>query len=119
MIHSKKQIAGFVDAYTSSIDVDSFVKVIFLCIKNGINGLYNISCSEVYSKYDLIEAVKNALYNVDVNLVRSNVSQLSPVRASCCGLDVNKIQNKLKISLPTLNMVVENLFIQENYNEIQ
>jgi dTDP-4-dehydrorhamnose reductase len=118
-MQSKKQIIGFVDAYTSSIDVDSFVEVVFLCIKNGVKGIYNIASSEVYSKYDLIEAIINALDNVDVNLVPSKVSKLSPARASCCGLDVKKIQDTLKISLPTLEMVVENLNIQENYNELR
>ena len=117
-IKNESSISGFVDAYTSSIDVDSFVDVALLCVDSRLTGCFNIGCAEVYSKYDLIKGVIAKLGNADIILKRANVSELFPKRANCCGLDVKKIEHELGISLPSLNMVIENLKIQENYNEL-
>lgn len=117
-IKNESSISGFVDAYTSSIDVDSFVDVALLCVDSRLTGCFNIGCAEVYSKYDLIKGVIAKLDNADIFLKSTNVSELFPKRASCCGLDVKKIQHELGISLPSLNMVIENLKVQENYNEL-
>jgi dTDP-4-dehydrorhamnose reductase len=111
-------INGFTDAYTSSIDVNSFVNITFLCISHGLTGCFNIGCSEVYSKYDLIKGIIAQL-NIDGTILqKANIENLYPTRANCCGLDVTKIKNELGVSLPTLSMVIENLKIQENYNAI-
>jgi len=115
-IKTGDKITGFVDAYTSSIDVDSFVEIAFLCIKSRLIGVYNIGCSEVYSKYDLIEAIIFELNRTDIMLESATVSDLAPKRANCCGLDITKIQQVLGIPLPTLAMVVKKLNIQENYD---
>jgi dTDP-4-dehydrorhamnose reductase len=117
-IKNEKSISGFVDAYTSSIDVNSFVHIVFLCIEQGLSGVYNIGTSEVYSKYNLIQEIIVRLGYPDVQLKSAKASQLSPKRANCCGLDVGKLERSLGISLPTLGMVVDKLYIQENYNEI-
>jgi dTDP-4-dehydrorhamnose reductase len=117
-IKARGKITGFVDAYTSSIDVDSFVGVVFLSIKRRLTGVYNIACSEVYSKYDLIEAIISNLDIPDIQLEPASVSELVPKRANCCGLDVIKVQQELGISLPNLAKVVQNLNIQEKYNEL-
>jgi len=117
-IKYESSISGFVDAYTSSIDVDSFVEVALLCVDSRLTGCFNIGCAEIYSKYDLIKGVIAKLGNADIILKRANVSELFPKRANCCGLDVKKIEHELGISLPSLNMVIENLKIQENYNEL-
>ena len=117
-IKNESSISGYVDAYTSSIDVDSFVDVALSCVASRLTGCFNVGCAEVYSKYDLIKGVIAKLGNVDITLNSANVSELYPRRASCCGLDVKKIEYELGISLPTLNMVIENLKIQENYYEI-
>ena len=117
-IKAENQIAGFDDAYTSSIDVDTLVEIVFLCIKNKVKGIYNIASSEVYSKYDLIKAIIVDLGSTEIDLVASKVGQLTPTRADCCGLKVEKIQNLIQIPLPNLDTVVKNLCIQENYNEL-
>ena len=117
-IKYESSISGFVDAYTSSIDVESFVDVALSCVGSRLTGCFNIGCAEVYSKYDLIEGVIAKLGYADIILKGANVSELYPKRASCCGLDVKKIEHELGISLPSLEMVIENLKIQENYNEL-
>ena len=109
-------INGFVDAYTSSIDVDSFVEIAFLCIKSRLTGVYNIGCSEVYSKYDLIQAIIFEIDSADIRLESATIGDLVPKRANCCGLDVTKIEQVLGTSLPTLVNVVKKLKIQENYD---
>ena len=117
-IKDDRKIFGFTDAYTSSIDVKSFVDIVFLCIEHGLKGRFNIGCSEVYSKYDLFEGIIAQLNNNDIILHKATVGDLYPKRANCCGLDVTKIKNELGISLPSLQMVIDNLKIQENYNDI-
>lgn len=117
-IKYESSISGFVDAYTSSIDVDSFVDLVFSCIDLRLTGCFNLGCSEVYSKYDLIKKVIAKLEGEDITLRSASVCELYPKRASCCGLDVTKIEHKLGRSLPSLNMVIENLKIQENFNEL-
>lgn len=117
-IKYESNISGFVDAYTSSLDVDSFVDVALSCVESRLIGCFNIACAEVYSKYDLIEGVISKLGHTDIILKSANVSELYPKRANCCGLDVKKIEHKLGISLPSLNMVIDNLKIEEHYNEI-
>ena len=117
-IKYESSITGYVDAYTSSIDVDSFVDVALSCVDSRLTGCFNIGCAEVYSKYDLIKGVIAKLGHADITLKSANVSELYPKRANCCGLDVKKIEHELGISLPSLNMVIENLKIQENYNEL-
>ena len=117
-IKCESSISGFVDAYTSSIDVDSFVDVALLCVDTKLTGCFNVGCAEVYSKYDLIKRIIAKLDNVDINLKRSSVGEIFPKRANCCGLDAKRIENELGISLPSLNMVIEKLKVQENYNEI-
>ena len=117
-IKCESSISGFVDAYTSSIDVDSFVDVALLCVDTRLTGCFNVGCAEVYSKYDLIKRIITKLGNVDTNLKSASVGEIFPKRANCCGLDSKKIENELGISLPSLNMVIEKLKVQENYNEI-
>ena len=117
-IKYESSISGFVDAYTSSIDVDNFVDVALLCVDSRLTGCFNIGCAEVYSKYDLIKGVIARLGHTDIILKSANVSELFPKRASCCGLNVKRLEHELGISLPSLNMVIENLKIQENYNEL-
>jgi dTDP-4-dehydrorhamnose reductase len=117
-IKTESSISGFVNAYTSAIDVDSFVDIVFSCVDARLTGCFNIGCAEVYSKYDLIKGVIAQLGNADIILTSANVSELYPKRASCCGLDSKKIEDEMGISLPTLDMVIENLKTQENYNAI-
>ncbi len=111
-------ITGFVDAYSSSIDVDSFVEVALLCVDSKLKGCFNVGCAEVYSKYDLIKKIISRLDNVNVSLKSASVGEIFPKRANCCGLDVKRIENELSISLPSLNKVIDKLKVQENYNEI-
>ena len=114
----ESSISGFVDAYTSSIDVDTFVDVALLCIDRRLTGCFNVGSSEVYSKYELIKRIIVKLGSVDTNLKRASVGEIFPQRASCCGLDSQRMENELGISLPSLDMIIERLKVRENYNEI-
>ena len=117
-IKRESKIMGFVDAYTSSLDVDSFVEVALLCIRRRLCGVYNVASSDVYSKYDLINEILSALNNFDTALTECSVQKLHPERANCCGLNVNKIQAELGINMPGLQDVVERLCVEENYNAL-
>tara|TARA_X000000950_G_scaffold4740_1_gene4893 strand:+ start:7849 stop:8700 length:852 start_codon:yes stop_codon:yes gene_type:complete len=117
-IKKKKEITGFKDAYTSSIDVDSFVDILLLSLEKEIIGTYNIGSSEVYSKYDLIEKIINTLNLPNIKLEASSVSELETPRASCCGLNVKKIEEVLDIKMPSLTNIIKKLKIEENFNDI-
>lgn len=117
-IKRESLITGFVDAYTSSLDVNSFVDVALLCIKRRLLGIYNVASTDVFSKYDLINEILTTLNDVDTVLAECSVQNLHPERASCCGLNVNKIQAELGINLPGLRDVVEGLCVEENYNAL-
>ena len=117
-IKCEPSITGFVDAYSSSIDVDSFVEVALLCVDSRLKGCFNVGCTEVYSKYDLIKKIISRLDNVNISLKSASVGEIFPKRANCCGLNVKRIENELGISLPSLNKVIDKLKVQENYNEI-
>ena len=121
ILHSVKydrHISGFTDSFVSAIDVDRFVEIALLSIAENLRGCFNVGCSEVFSKYELIRRIIANLDDKDVVLTPASVSALCPRRAKSCGLDVTKISNELGIMLPTLNMVIENLNISEKYNEL-
>ena len=117
-IKHKKEIAGFTDAYTSSIDVDSFAEILLLSLERGLCGIYNIGSSEVYSKYDLINKIIRSLNLSNIKLQKSTIKELKTPRASCCGLNVKKIEENLNLKMPSLTNIIKNLKIEEKYNDL-
>jgi dTDP-4-dehydrorhamnose reductase len=104
-IETGDTVTVFDDAFTSCIDVGTFVKVAFDLIDLGATGLINIGSRNVYSKGDLIREFARQL-GQPLNSTAASVKDLRPVRPSSLGLDVSAAQQRLSYQLPTLEEVV-------------
>ena len=112
-ISDREPIELFNDAWTSSIDVNSFARFaldLFLDINH--RGLLNLSAGEVYSKEKLIRKVADLLH-LDHGMCTSRSVTGSLNRPTCLGLDVSAAESLLKIKLPKLDQVCSNL-VKEN-----
>jgi len=108
------QIELFSDAWTSSMDVETFSKyAIKLFLEKKHRGLLNLASSEVYSKEELIRKLADMLGIDHSNCLSGSVKRLSN-RANCLGLDVSLAQKLLRKRLPTMEEVCTNLI--NNYN---
>ena len=116
-IKENKEISGFANVYTSSIDVFSLSELICKHAYK-LSGIYNIASSDVYSKYDLIEKIINKLdLSNKVALNRIYVEKTDK-RAHNCGLDCSKFINEVSEDLPNLDKVLEKLNIEVAYEKI-
>ena len=101
----------FNDAWTSSIDVNSFVKyAVLLFLKKNARGIFNLASSEVFSKENLIKSLAINLNLYDENSIQStSIKDLFPNRANCLGLDITKAETILNEKLPKMDKVVNNI----------
>jgi dTDP-4-dehydrorhamnose reductase len=108
------QIELFCDAWTSSLDVETFSKyAIKLFLDGRQKGLLNLASSEVYSKEQLIRKLADMLHLDHSKCFSGSVKRLSN-RPNCLGLDASLAQNLLNKRLPTLEEVCTNLI--SNYH---
>ena len=121
-IKNEKKVNGFYDAYTSSLDVQSFCYYLNKLIDLNVHGLFNIGSKNPYYKYELIELiVKNLKKDNIVNKVKlhkSSIKSMKVKRANNCGLDCSKYEKFTNLELPNLSQIIENLKIKEKYYEI-
>lgn len=115
-IKYKKEITGFVDAYTSSIDVDTLATII-LNYNQKLTGIINISCKETYSKYELIKKIINVTGS-KCKLIKGSVGSLSSTRANSTGLDCTLFMTNYNFDLPSFSEIIKSLNIKDEYNEI-
>ena len=102
----------FHDAYTSSIDVTSFVRASLDLLEKGARGLYNLAAREIYSKEAFVREVAAQLGRPLSHATVASVDTLLTRRASCLGLDVRRAQGQLGYALPTLSDVVSSVLDQ-------
>jgi len=113
ILQTDEQATLYDDYYTSSIDVDSFSKIVYSLLEKNITGLFNIASQDISSKYEF--AVKFAeefnlpLNNKRVGSIKENTGVL---RGDSLGLDVSKISKTLRMEMPKLDKVIHNLHIQ-------
>ena len=111
----KDKIELFSDAWTSSVDVETFSScAIRLFIDKNQRGLLNLGASEVYSKEQLIRKLADILGIDHTDCPSGSVKQLSN-RANCLGLDIGKAQELLDDSLPDLEGVCQNLIANGHF----
>lgn len=109
-ILNDKEMTLFEDAWTSSIDVNSFARgAIDLLLDHKAKGLFNLGCSEVYSKARFIEELAIQLNKKISNHRKGSILDSFSNRASSLGLDVTKAQNLLKWKLPNFNQVIQQI----------
>lgn len=112
-----KQATLFSDAYTSTIDIHSFTKHVDQLQAAQCTGIYNVGCSEVYSKLDFVKELSGQLNLNYTNYSIGSVNALTPRRPRCLGLNVQKSEQILKTKLPDLSAVVRNL-LKSKMNEV-
>tara|TARA_B100001057_G_scaffold426400_1_gene450451 strand:- start:1208 stop:2086 length:879 start_codon:yes stop_codon:yes gene_type:complete len=112
------EIELFYDAWTSSIDVETFAKqALKLFFDENYRGLLNLASSEVYSKEQLVRKLADMLELDHSKCLSTSVKRISN-RANCLGLDVLKAQNLLKEKLPNLDKVCRNLINKYQFTSV-
>lgn len=108
----KKTINGFTNMFTSSIDVKTFVTLLFLLVNDRKTGTYNIGSKDSISKYEFLLNLAK-LFQVE-NLVKPALLIDSSVRrAKTLGLDIKKFQKEYPLSnIPTSLQVIENIYTE-------
>lgn len=109
---SGKSTPGFTDYFVSSIDTATLAHALLdlAAFPRPPTGVLNLASSEVFSKFEFLEALATAFSYPASLVTRSSVQALiGPKRASCLGLDVSKASALLKHPLPGLKTVVQNL----------
>jgi dTDP-4-dehydrorhamnose reductase len=113
-LQNKDEIELYSNFFTSPIDIKSLGNILILAYKNNLFGIYNIASNEVISKYNFgIKTAKK--FNLSTEFVtKSEIKNCdtSIKRALTLGLDVSKIEKQLNISMPTINEVLDNLYIE-------
>ena len=101
-----KKIELFYDAWTSSIDVDSFADIaIRLFLDEKQRGVINVASREVYSKEQIIRCLADML-SINHHQCKSvSIKSYFLNRPSCLGLDVSKVEKILNIKMPSMQDV--------------
>lgn len=118
-LQRQDKIELFCDAWTSSLDVETFSKYainLFLDVRH--KGLLNLASSEVYSKERLIRKLADMLQIDHSKCFSGSIKRLSN-RPNCLGLDVSVAQNLLNNSLPALEEVCTNLISNYRFDAVK
>jgi dTDP-4-dehydrorhamnose reductase len=105
-----RTIPAFDDYFVSSIAVKQFAAALFDLLSVRPAGILNLAASEIFSKRQFIEALRNDLMNGEGQIEPASVRILSGAqRAESLGLNVSRAERLLGRTLPTLSGVVKNL----------
>lgn len=110
-----KKIELFGDAWTSSIDVETFSEIaltLFFDIK--FRGCLNVGSHEVYSKAKLIRKLADIL-NIDHSKCQTSSIRRIENRPNCLGLDVSKAEELLGRNMPNLDQICKSLAINFHF----
>ncbi|MBQ0140959.1 MAG: SDR family oxidoreductase [Kurthia sp.] len=111
LVHDK-EIIGYTNMFTSSIDVVSFSKILLELVVNNETGLINLAAQGALSKYDFIHNLAcefDKAYLVSKGRLEKGV----PRRGDSMGLSIEKlIKHYPHIKIPKINDVVTNIYVQ-------
>ena len=109
-LNQNESLTGYTNIYTSSIDVSSFSKILYILIVKKQTGLMNVSAVGVMSKYEFIYSLAEKFgkgYLVERGLLLNGHVQ----RCDSLGLSLKKLKQQLpELTIPTVNEVVDNLY---------
>jgi len=113
--NKNKKISLFYDMFTSTIDLNTFSKILIKLILTKSSGVFNIGSNEILSKKEFaIKYFAKLKKKLKYKIVSVNNDNLIPLkRGKYLGLNVKKIEKKLKIKMPNSNKIIKNL-IYEN-----
>ncbi|MCH7504615.1 sugar nucleotide-binding protein [PVC group bacterium] len=110
---NRQPITLFDDYFTSSIDITTFVCILFDLFKQRPHGRLNIASQQVSSKKEFIEELCHEFqFDLDGAITGSVKTLQTPMRAESLGLDVSQAESLLGCSLPDRHQVIANLQIE-------
>lgn len=119
-IKTKNAINLFSNFYTSPISVNELSEILLQSHYKVLNGIYNISSSEVIDKFNFgiktAEKFGCSIDNISKIAIQNNF-QDNVTRALTLGLDVSKIETALSIKMPTVDETLNCLY--HKYEEIK
>ncbi len=114
-----KKIELFYDAWTSSIDVDSFADIAMrLFLDEEQRGVINVASSEVYSKEQIIRCLADMLLINHDQCKSVSIKSYFLNRPNCLGLDVTKAEKILNMKMPSMQDVCLALISQLKLNSL-
>ena len=114
-LKNNDKINLFNDYFTSSIHTEQLSKILIDLIKLKPAGIFNIAAREPSSKEDFILTLSKK-FNINFNnytsigITDSNLSK----RAESLGLDTSKIENLLGYKMPSMQDVIDDIFLEYN-----
>ena len=110
-LFEKEKINLFDNFCSSPISVNQLGLILIQVFKHKLNGIYNISSSEVISKYDFGIKVANKfnLSTKNISKVKLEDKNSSIKRALTLGLDIAKIEQSLNIKMPLVDEIINQL----------
>jgi UDP-4-amino-4,6-dideoxy-N-acetyl-beta-L-altrosamine transaminase/dTDP-4-dehydrorhamnose reductase len=112
VIHELSQqhkIEGFTDCQFSSIYTFELAKLLDLCLKKDISGIYNLTSSSSLSKYDFLCQIAKKL-SLDARLIEPisiDRHQFKAKRSKKLDLNVGKLAKALAVTVPSIEYSIE------------
>jgi dTDP-4-dehydrorhamnose reductase len=104
------EIELFSDAWTSSLDVETFADVaLTLLFDIKYRGLVNVGSRDVFSKEKLIRNLAEMLQIDHSKCLSGSIKRNFSNRPNCLGLDVSKVEEVLGHKMPTFDQVCQSL----------
>ena len=113
--NKNKKISLFYNMFTSTIDLNTFSKILIKLTLTKSSGVFNIGSNETLSKKEFaIKYFSKLKKKLKYKIISVNNNNLIPLkRGKYLGLNIKKIEKKLKIKMPNSNKIIKNL-IYEN-----
>ncbi len=109
-VKAKKKMQSPVDQFFNPIHVDCVSRLVYLALKKGNRGVYNIGCNENISKYDFNLKVMRR-FNFDESLLEGiDSGDLLVVRPNNGTISSKKIQTDLGIEIISLEGMIDRLY---------
>ncbi len=118
-LNQGEQIEVFSDAWTSSLDVETFADVALkLLFDVQYRGVVNVGSSDVYSKEKLIRTLAELLQIDHSKCLSTSIKNIFANRPNCLGLDVSKVEKYLGYKMPNFKEVCEALVVNLNFKKL-
>lgn len=111
-IEKNKKLTLFSNSYVSFIHSSQLSIIVKNLLIKKVSGLYNIACSDVFSKAEFIITLADFL-GVKLDYQLGDIKELTPPRPNSCGLSSSKLIKKTGIKIPSMQDVVE--FVAREY----
>jgi dTDP-4-dehydrorhamnose reductase len=109
-VQGNKKMQSPVDQYFNPVHVDCVTRLVYLALKKGIRGVYNIGCNENISKYEFNRMVMRR-FRFDESLLEGIKSgELQVVRPNNGTISSKKIQTDLGLEISSLEDMIDRLY---------